>query len=76
MRRTGGCDGDRAFEQFAFVEYRAGTDEGDQVRGVDRPPTGLGDVDELVGHGNSRALCAGTLVTFVRNRTVADAAGR
>jgi 2-polyprenyl-6-methoxyphenol hydroxylase-like FAD-dependent oxidoreductase len=41
------------FEQFAFVEHRAGTDQGDQVRGVDRSPAGMRGVDELVGHGNS-----------------------
>jgi hypothetical protein len=26
------------FEEFSFVEDRAGADQGDQVRGVDRPP--------------------------------------
>jgi len=27
------------FEEFSFVEDRAGADQGDQVRGVDRPPS-------------------------------------
>ena len=30
-----------SFEQFAFVEDRAGAHEGDQVRGVDGSPAGL-----------------------------------
>jgi hypothetical protein len=33
----------------------AGTNQGDQVRGVDGPPAGLRGVDQLVGHGNSRS---------------------
>jgi hypothetical protein len=47
--------------QFAFVEDGAGTDEGDQVRGVDSPPAGLCGVDQLVGHGNSRGTGSGSL---------------
>ena len=58
------------FEQLAFVEHRAGTDEGDQVRCIHYPPPGLFCVDELVGHGNSRRY-PGPLVTLVRNRSVA-----
>ena len=37
-----------------FVEHRAGTDQRDQMGGVDRPPAGLCGVDQLVGHGNPR----------------------
>lgn len=59
------------FEEFSFVEHRAGADQGDQVRGVDRPPTGLCGVDQLVGHGNTGRPGPRPLVTFVLKRTVA-----
>ncbi|SIK23483.1 cysteine synthase [Mycobacteroides abscessus subsp. abscessus] len=35
------------------MEDRSGTDEGDQVWGVDGSPAGLGGVDQLVGHRQS-----------------------
>jgi len=52
--RFGWGDVSGAFEKFAFVEDRTSTDEGDQMRRVDGPPAGLGGVDELVSHGDSR----------------------
>ena len=58
---VGGGDLDGPFEEFAFVEDGAGPDEGDQVRGIDRPPAGLSGVDELVGHGDPGRTRAGTL---------------
>ena len=70
MCRLGG-DGGGAFAQFALVENRAGTDQGDQVWGVDGSPTGLSGVDQLVGHRDTAAREPGPLVTVVRNRTVA-----
>lgn len=53
------------------MEHRAGTDEGDQVWGVDRSPAGLCGVDELVGHGDSSRTRTWPFVTFVLKRTVA-----
>lgn len=62
-----------SFEQFAFVEDRSGTKEGDQVRGVDGPRASLRSVDQLAGrHGNSRSAGSRPFVTLVRNRTVAS----
>jgi MFS family permease len=70
------------------VEYRAGTDEGDQVWRVDGTPAGLGGVDLLVGHGNPRSaavlfflagsvLCgiASSLTMLVASRTLQGVGG-
>jgi len=48
----GGCRGVvvRSFDECAVLEAGAGSDEGDQVRGVDRAPAGLGGLDEFERH--------------------------
>jgi hypothetical protein len=48
-----GCDVYGSFEQLALVERDNGTNEGDQVRGVNGPPACLCGVDQLVDYGNS-----------------------
>ena len=40
-----------SFDELAGLECGAGTDERDQVRGVDRAPAVLGGFDELERHG-------------------------
>ena len=52
IRSVWAGDVDGAFEQFALVEHCPGTDQGDQVWGVDGPPASLCGINELVGHGN------------------------
>jgi len=42
-----------AFDEFAGLEHGAGTDEGDEVWGVDCSPAGLSGLDELERHGQS-----------------------
>jgi DNA-binding MarR family transcriptional regulator len=49
-RRWFGCDVDGSFEQLGLVEDGAGTDEGNQLGGIDLAPACLGGFDELVGH--------------------------
>ena len=49
----------------------AGSDEGDQVWGIDRSPAGLCGLDELVSHSDSGRTRAGPLGDLVLNRTVA-----
>jgi hypothetical protein len=36
-----------SFDEFAVVEGGAGSDQGNQVRGVDHPPARLGCFDQL-----------------------------
>ena len=47
--RFGGAAG-RSFDEFAVVERRTGTDEGDEVWCVHRSPPGLRGLDELERH--------------------------
>ncbi len=39
-----------AFDELAVLERRAGSDEGDQMGGVDGSPPALGGLHELEGH--------------------------
>lgn len=39
-----------SLDEHSVVELCPGTDQGDEVRGVHRPPTGLGGLDQLEGH--------------------------
>lgn len=71
-----GCDVGGALEQFGFVEDGAGTDEGDQVRGVDGAPTSLCGVD-LERRGPSSSLLSylleGRVQTMVAGTSTAEA---
>jgi hypothetical protein len=40
-----------SFDEDIVSENRSGTDEGDEVRCVDCPPSSLGGVDKRVGDG-------------------------
>src|SRR5215207_6967002 len=51
----------RSFDEGSFLEDRAGADEGDEMRAVDRPPPLFGRLDELEGHRESRGSGAGAL---------------
>ena len=50
-----------SFDEFAVVEGRTGTDEGDEVRRVHRPPAGLGGFYELERHSQAGRSGTGTL---------------
>jgi hypothetical protein len=50
-----------SFDEFPFLEARAGTDEGDEVRGVHGTPSSLGGLDELERHRDSGGAGAGSL---------------
>ena len=41
-----------SFDEFALLEQRSCSDEGDQVWGVHGAPAGLGGLDELERHGD------------------------
>ena len=61
-----------SFDELAGVEDGAGVDEGDQVGCVDGAPAGLGGLNELERHGQPGGLAAGSAVSLVRCRTVAN----
>ena len=58
-----------AFEQFAFVEHRAGADQCDQVRGVDRAPAGLCGINKLVGSAGLAVMATVLLSIFAHGLT-------
>ncbi|GAA5033366.1 hypothetical protein GCM10023317_85220 [Actinopolymorpha pittospori] len=62
IRFLGGCwSVVGAFDEVAVDEAAGpGADEGDEVGCVDRPPPGLGGLDELEGHGQAAGPGAGT----------------
>ena len=58
--RFGGAAGG-SFDEFAVVERRTGTDEGDEVGCVHRPPPGLRGLDQLERHRQAGSAGAGAL---------------
>jgi hypothetical protein len=50
-----------SFDEFSFLEPGAGTNQGDEVRGVDGAPAGLCRLDELERHRDSGGPRAGSL---------------
>jgi hypothetical protein len=51
----------RSFDECAVFEVRSGSDEGDEVRGVDRTPSMLGGFDELERHRDPGGAGAGAI---------------
>lgn len=49
------------FDEFAVVECRSGSDEGDQLWCVDGSPPGLGGFDELERHGQTGGAGTGAV---------------
>ena len=56
---------------WLLTRCRSDKNQHDQVRGVDRPPAGLGRPDEPEGHGQSGCPRARSFGHLVRRRTVA-----
>ena len=72
MGWLGGGGGLGSFDQFPVLEDGSGPHEGNQVGGVDGPPSGLCHVHELVGHRDSGSSAAGAFGEAGRNRTGAN----